>query len=100
MRDFEKDDQEMRKLTDMDMVSLAGAVIADHKVEGVRIKRSAFSDSDHYGIILGRSLSSGKYVTWQFHLDEDEKPTLYWGHYFMDNREAAIDDFNSRDLSA
>ena len=86
----------MRKLTDYDMINLAGLIINGYKVNGVRIKRGELSDSDHYGIILGKSESSGNYATWQFHL-EDEEPSLYWGHYFMEDYDAALNDFNTRD---
>jgi len=85
----------MRKLTDHDLTNLAGATLEGYHVEGIRIKRG--SDSDHYGIILGRN-SSGNYVTWQFHLDEDEKPSVHWGHYFAEDRDAALRDFDIRDL--
>jgi len=87
----------MRKLTDSDMTNIAGSTVSGHHVEGVRIKRGEFIDSDHYGYILGRN-PSGHYVTWQFHLDEREKPAVYWGHYYMEDRDAALNDFNTRDL--
>jgi len=87
----------MRKLTDHDLTNLAGAALQGYHVEGVRIKRGTFTDSDHYGIILGRN-AGGNYVTWQFHLDEDEKPSVYWGHYFAEDRNAALRDFDMRDL--
>ena len=87
----------MRKLTDGDMTNIAGATVQGYYVEGVRIKRGTFSDSDHYGIILGRD-DKGNYVTWQFHLDDDEQPYVYWGHYYLENKEAALRDFDIRDL--
>jgi len=86
----------MRKLTDRDLTNIAGLTFNGYKVEGVRVKRGPYTDSDHYGIILARS-ASGMYVTWQFHLDENEKPSTYWGHYYPE-REAAIKDFHTRDL--
>ena len=86
----------MRKLTDHDLTNIAGSTIHGYHVEGVRIKRGPFTDSDHYGIILGRN-SSDQYVTWEFHLDENEKPVTYWGRY-TDNHETALRDFNTRDL--
>jgi hypothetical protein len=88
----------MRKLTDNDLTNLAGITVEGYHVEGIRIKRGEFSDSDHYGIILGRN-ASGHYVTWQFHLDENEQPSVYWGHYHMENRANAVRDFDSRDLN-
>ena len=84
----------MRKLTDNDLINIAGTVISGYHVEGVRVKRGPFTDSDHYGIILGKN-SSGQYVTWEFHLDEDDKISAYWGHY-MENHDSAIRDFNTR----
>jgi hypothetical protein len=88
----------MRKLTDRDLTNIAGLTFNGYKVEGVRVKRGPYTDSDHYGIILARS-ASGMYVTWQFHLDENEKPSTYWGHYYPE-REAALRDFHTRDLDS
>lgn len=79
----------MRRLTDNDLANIAGTVINDYHVENVRGKRGSCTDSDHYGIALGRN-QQGHYVTWQFHLLEDETVSVYWGHYFMENRGAAI----------
>ena len=39
----------MRKLTDHDLTNLAGATLEGYHVEGIRIKRGSFTDSDHYG---------------------------------------------------
>ena len=86
----------MRKLTDNDLKNIAGSTVQGHYVEDVRITRGQFSDSDHYGVILGQS-EKGCYVTWAFHLDEDDKVSVYWGHYFICDRDAAIRDFNTRD---
>ena len=88
----------MRKLTDNDLSNIAGAVISGYHVEGVRIKRGTFIDSDHYGVILGKNFR-GHYVTWEFHLDEGDKISAYWGHYFED-RESAIMDFHTRDVDS
>ena len=88
----------MRKLNDNDLTNIAGSTVGSYKVECVRIKRGEFTDSDHYGIILGRN-TEDSYVTWQFHLGEDEKVDPYWGHYFNDDREVALRDFNIRDLN-
>jgi hypothetical protein len=87
----------MRKLTDTDLTNIAGSTIKGYHIEGVRVKRGPYIDSDHYGFVLGRN-ANGHYVTWQFHLDEDEKPNVYWGHYHIEKREAAIRDFETRDL--
>ena len=70
----------MRKLTDDDLVNIAGSMVEGYKVEGVRVKRGNCTDSNHYGIILGKNVS-GNYVTWQFHMLEDETISAYWGHY-------------------
>lgn len=78
----------MRKLTDQDLTDIAGMTIQGYHVEGVRVKRGAFTDSDNYGIILGKD-SQNCYVTWQFHLLEDNSISAYWGHYFADDHEAA-----------
>ena len=88
----------MRKLTDTDMTNILGSIVKGYHVENVRVKRGNCTDSDHYGIILGKC-SEGYYVTWQFHLDEDESVNPYWGHYFMENREAALRDYDERDLT-
>ena len=89
----------MRKLTDSDLTNILGSAVSGYHVEGVRVKRGNCTDSDHYGIILGKS-SEGCYVTWQFHLDKDESVIPYWGHYHMENREAALRDYDERDLTA
>lgn len=60
----------------------------------MKVKRGPFIDSDHYGIILGKS-SKEKYVTWEFHLMNDESVSVYWGHYIM-GREEALRDFRNR----
>lgn len=86
----------MRKLTDQDLANIAGTTIQGYHVEGVRIKRGPFRDSHNYGIILGRN-AENHYATWQFHLLDDDSVSVYWGHYFMENQEAAIRDYHSRD---
>lgn len=89
----------MRRLTDSDLNSIARTTLQGYHIENIRIKRGMFTDSDHYGIMLGKN-TNGHYVTWQFHLDESDQPSVYWGHYFMENRDAAMRDFNTRDLDA
>lgn len=88
----------IRKLTDIDLTNLAGSTVKGYHIEGVRIQRGTFTDSDHYGFILGRN-ASGNYVTWQFHFD-DEELSVYWGHYIGSDKEAAMRDFNTRDLDS
>jgi len=88
----------IRKLTKQDIINLMGTAHKGYHIEDVRIKKGACTDSDHYGILLGRS-TCGDYVTWQFHFDDDEL-SVYWGHYFAENKDAALHDFNSRDLDA
>ena len=86
----------MRKLTEQDITVLIGTNIKGYVIENARIKEGIFTDSDHYGILLGKD-DSGDYVTWQFHLD-DEELSVYWGHYFMENKESALHDFKIRGL--
>ena len=85
----------MRKLTEQDIAAIVGTSCESFTIEQARVKGGQYSDSDHYGIALGKS-ESGNYVTWWFHL-EDEKPSFYWGHYFMENLEAAIQDYSTRE---
>lgn len=66
----------MRKLNDRDLANIAGINLRRYHVEGVRVKRGSFTDSDHYGIILGKN-PEGHYVTWQFHYDENEQISVY-----------------------
>ena len=86
----------IRKLTEHDITSIVGTTVKGYAIEKARIKLSSFTDSDHYGILLGKSTS--EYVTWQFHYD-DEELSVYWGHY-IDNYDAAIKNFNIRDTEA
>ncbi len=86
----------MRKLTEQDLGKLVGSKESGYRVENARIKNGPFVDSDHYGFILGKN-NAGQYVTWQFHLLEDGSVTVYWGHYFMEDRDSAMRDFYSRD---
>ncbi len=85
----------MRKLTDNDLREIISINISGYKIIGVSIKHGDVSDADHYGIVLGQN-EHGRYVTWQFHLNDDEKPDVYWGHYHQEDREAAVKDFNDR----
>ena len=86
----------MRKLTEHDIQCITGATTAGYTVEAARIKSGPFIDSDHYGLVLARN-ACGHYVTWQFHLLEDESVSAYWDHYFQDDRDAAVHDFDTRD---
>jgi hypothetical protein len=56
----------MRKLTGDDLAKLTGSTVAEYRIERARVKRGSFTDTDHYGILLGKSDRS-HYVTWQFH---------------------------------
>ncbi len=87
----------MRKLTEQDIASVIGAVNAGYTILRARVKGGAFSDSDHYGIVLGRN-AKGYYVTWEFHL-EDERPEYYWGRYLTNDPEAALRDYETRGIS-
>jgi hypothetical protein len=84
----------MRKLTDRDLTAIIGTEQSGYTIQRARVKDGEFSDSDHYGIALARS-ESGRWVTWQFHLDADEKPDFYWGRYITDP-EAAEKDYEIR----
>ena len=86
----------MRKLTERDLANIAGSTIKGYHVEAVRVKNGPFIDSGHYGYILGKN-ACDHYVTWQFHLLDDESASVYWGNYYMENRDAAVRDFNTRD---
>lgn len=86
----------MRKLTEEDLSKIVGSMVKGYRVEAARIKQGPFIDSDHYGFILGQN-SKGQYVTWEFHLTEDESVSVYWGHYIMD-REEALRDFDARSM--
>lgn len=87
----------MRRLTEQDINSMIGLYNEGYTIEQARVKGGKFSDSDHYGIALGIS-EKGNYVTWQFKLNDDNTSfDFYWGHYHMGNREAAIEDFNTRE---
>lgn len=88
----------MRKLTETDFKNIIGTMVEGYRVEAARVKRGEFTDSDHYGILFGKN-DSGNYVTWQWHLLEDESVSVYWGHYHMENREVALRDYENRDLS-
>ena len=83
----------MRKLTEQDLTTLIGTVQSGYTIRRARVKEGTFSDSDHYGIVLAKS-ECGSWVTWQFHLD-DEKPSIYWGHY-LETEETALADYEAR----
>ena len=85
----------MRKLTGQDIQNVIGFTIEGFRVEAARIKNGPSTDSDHYGFLLARN-AHGCYVTWRFHLLEDESISAYWGHYFQDDRDAAVRDFDTR----
>ena len=85
----------MRRLTKRDIEKITGTTVKGYVIEAARIKNGPFIDSDHYGFLLGRN-AHGEYVTWHFHLLEDESIYVYWGHYFMEDRDAALRDFETR----
>jgi hypothetical protein len=84
----------MRKLNEQDLAAIVGTTQKGYTILEARVKDGYFSDSDHFGIVLGRN-DSGHHVTWQFHIDEEEL-SFYWGHYIED-AEAALDDYKTRD---
>lgn len=85
----------MRRLTEQVTGSLVGSVIEGYRIEAARIKNGPYIDSDNYGFLLAGN-GHGGYVTWQFHLLDNDAVTAYWGHYFTD-RDAAVQDFNGRE---
>ena len=88
----------MRRLTDEDIDKIKGSTINGYYVEAAKVKKGPFIDSDHYGVILGKN-AKGEYVTWEFHLKDDESVSVYWGHYIAD-REEALRDYNARGVEA
>ena len=88
----------MRRLMDEDIDKIKGSTIKGYRVEAAKARRGPFIDSDHYGVILGKN-AKGKYVTWEFHLKDDESVSVYWGHYIAD-REEALRDYNTRGVEA
>lgn len=84
----------MRRLMDEDLAGIVGRTIQGYRIEAARIKQGPLVDSDHYGFLLGRN-TVGEYVTWQFHLLDDESVSVYWGHYIRD-REETLRDFDVR----
>lgn len=86
----------MRKLTDSDKTGIIGATLSGYHIERARVKRGSCTDSDHYGIVMGQD-ARGMCVTWQFHLDENEKPVVYWGHYYPEHN-SAVRDYDTRDM--
>ena len=83
----------MRKLTEQDLTAIVGTAHKGYIIKMARVKQGNFSDSDHYGIVLGVD-EEDRCVTWQFHL-VDEKPEYYWGHY-IDNKGDALVDYRAR----
>jgi hypothetical protein len=83
----------MNKLTANDINALVGTINSGYTIERARVKGGKFSDSDCYGIVLGKN-KVGMYVTWQFHF-VDGNPDYYWGHYFED-KEPAVADYEVR----
>lgn len=45
----------MRRLTDKDLASIMGRTFQGYRVEAAKLKQGSFIDSDHYGIILGKT---------------------------------------------
>ncbi|MDR1702480.1 MAG: hypothetical protein LBR56_06870 [Sporomusaceae bacterium] len=85
----------MRKLKEYDISAIIGNMNHGYEIKCAKIKDGDCTDSEHYGIVLGVN-QEGHYVTWQFHLDEHERPSYYWGNYFNTNEERAIADYELR----
>lgn len=84
----------MRRLSEQDIANITGSTIKGYHVIAAKVKKGPFIGSDHYGIILGKN-TRDEYVTWEFHLKDDESLAVYWEHFIMD-REEALRDFNAR----
>lgn len=87
----------MRRLVEDDLLRIIGSTMEGYRIEAAKIKSGPFVDSDNYGFLLGQN-TAGKYVTWQFHLLDDDSVYAYWGHFIAD-REEALRDFNTRSAS-
>lgn len=53
---------------------------------------STHPDDGHLRIVLATS-NKGEYVTWAFNKQDGG---FFWGHYFGDDYDAALADFNKR----
>ena len=84
----------MRRLTEQDISNITGTTIKGYRVVAAKVQRMPCADSDNYGIILGRN-AQNQYVTWEFHLLEDDTVFVYWAHYIMEQEEA-LRDFRAR----
>jgi hypothetical protein len=85
----------MRKLTDKDIANILGKNNGGYTVVKAKIKENKeFCDSDNYGIVFGEN-EKGLFVIWQFHLDENEEPSYYWG-YYTECENSAHENYDSR----
>jgi len=78
----------MRKLSEEDFADLIGTVHFGYTIRKARHKGGNLSDSDCYGIVMGESKHG--FVTWQFHIEDDEI-SFYWGHYYYKEHEVLAD---------
>lgn len=72
---------------------------AGYEIIAARVKGGEFSDSDCYGVALGRmeSVYGIMFATWQWHIETEAEPVnFYWGHYHMENEAAARKDYEER----
>lgn len=67
---------------------LIGTSNARHAI----ISAAPVQGDSYYGIAL--AANKNKWVTWQFHIEADV--CCYWGHYYMDNKKDAWEDFTKR----
>ena len=78
----------MSKITTAMLEGIIGTIHCGYTIERARVKDGNFSDSDCYGIVLGRH-ESGNNVTWEFHVEDEI--SYYFGHYFDDYKKALKD---------
>ena len=71
----------MKRLTEKDIAALVGTTVAGYEILQARAKGGRYSDSDCFGIALGKN-AVGNYVTWQFKI-VDEQYDCFWGHYYL-----------------
>lgn len=83
------------------LTAVIGSTVSDdYTILEARAKeKKVYSDSDCYGIALGRFESKHgiMWATWEFHKEENRPVSFYWGHYHMENEEAARRDFSMRE---
>jgi hypothetical protein len=80
----------MKLLNEQDLADILGT---NHEGYIVKMARAVRNEA-YYGIVFAER-DSGEYVTWQFHIDNENGVMFYWGHYAV-NEEKALKDFEVR----